>query len=124
MKDSESSALLRGGKLITCILPDDGNCEQLLLGLLHDKKIARVQVLSCMGMGSLICANAKFGTSPDTFVAKLVRVVVSKAEAGELFDYICEKANIGREGGGLVQQSALAEFTPYLLPADVSEEEA
>ena len=50
-------------------------------------------------------------------------LVVPEAEADALFEFICEKANIDREGGGVVLQHALVTATPFALPEGVAEEE-
>ena len=122
MDASSESAPNQPSKLITCILPDDGCHRELLEALHHEKKIPQAAVLSCLGMSSLADANIKPGTLPDTFMARLVTVVVPESEADVLFDYIYEKARVGRDGGGAVLQSELATSTPYSLPEDVADE--
>ncbi len=123
MQDPCVSAPCEPGKLITCILPDDGSHKALLEALHQEKNITRAECFSCLGMSSLADANIKPGTLPDTFMARLVTVVVPESEADVLFAYIYEKARVGREGGGAVLQSALPASTPYSLPEDVAEEE-
>ncbi len=123
MQDSSESAPREASKLITCLLPDDGSHKTLLEALRHEKKITRAEVVSCLAMGSVADAKVKPGTLPDAFLAKLVRVVVPEAEADALFEYIYEKARVGRDGGGLVLQNALVTSTPFALPEGVAEEE-
>ncbi len=123
MQDSSKSAPREVSKLITCVLPDDGSHKALLEALHHEKQVTRAEVISCLAMGSMANANAKPGTRPDTFLARLVRVVAPEAEADALFEYIYEKACIGREGGGMVLQNALVTSTPFALPEGVAEEE-
>jgi len=48
-----------------------------------------------------------------------VDVVVPEEEADELYDYIYEKAQIGRLQGGAIWLRSLAMATPFALPADV-----
>ncbi len=123
MQNPSESAPRGPGKLITCIMPDDGSHRALREALHQERNITRIESTSCLGMSSLADANIKPGTLPDTFMARLVTVVVPESEADDLFDFIYEKARIGRDGGGAVLQNALTNLTPYSLPEDVAEEE-
>ena len=123
MPDINEPVPHQASKLITCILPDDGSHKTLLEALYHEKKITRAEVVSCLGMSSLAGANIKPGTLPDTFMARMVTVVVPASEADTLFEFIYEKAGVGREGGGAVLQTALNTATPFALPEGVAEEE-
>ena len=122
MQDVRETAPRETAKLINCILPDDGSHKELMDALYHEKKITRVEVISCLGMSSLADANIKPGTLPDTFMARLVTVVVPETEADDLFAFIYEKARVGRDGGGVVFQIALTTSTPFPLPEGVAEE--
>lgn len=123
MKDSSESAPREATKLITCVLPDDGSHKALLKALHHERQITRAEGVSCLAMGDLSNAKVKPGTLPDRYLARLVRVVVPEAEADALFEYIYEKARIGRDGGGVIMQNALVTSTPFTLPESVAEEE-
>ncbi len=59
---------------------------------------------------------------PDVSMARIVTVIVPAADADALFEFIYETAGVGRDGGGIVVQSALAAATPFALPEGVAEE--
>ena len=109
-------------KLICCVLPDDGSHRKLLEGLWQEQQIIRAEVLNCLGMDVLADAKVKPGTLPDAYLVRLVRVVVSANEADACFEYIHDKAGIGRSGNGVIFQSALHAATPYALPEGVKRE--
>jgi nitrogen regulatory protein PII len=60
---------------------------------------------------------------PEPILARKVEVVVPEAAADDLYDYIFEKARIGRPQGGVIWLGALYLASPFLLPADVPLEE-
>ena len=124
MQDSNQSAPREAGKLITCMMPDDGSHKALLDALYHEKQITRADVVSCLAVSDLADANVKPGTIPDAFMARLVRIVVPETEADALFEFIYEKGRVGRDGGGVVFQQALASATPFALPEGVAEEKS
>ena len=110
-------------KLITCILPDDGTEKKLIRALRDEKQITRANSASCMGIAILADARPKFGELPKPTLIRKVDVVVAEAEADELYDYIYEKAHIGRPQGGSIWLSALSLASPFALPGDVPLEE-
>ena len=110
-------------KLITCILPDDGTEKKLIRALRDEKQITRANSASCMGIAILADAKPKFGELPKPTLIRKVDVVVAEAEADELYDYIYEKAHIGRPQGGSIWLSALSLASPFALPGDVPVEE-
>jgi hypothetical protein len=124
MQDSTKSAPREASKLIVCMMPDDGSHKALLKALRHEKQITRADVVSCLAVSSLADANIKPGTLPDAFMARLVSVVVPEAEADAMFEFIYEKGRLGRDGGGVVFQHALATATPFTLPEGVAEEKS
>ena len=50
-------------------------------------------------------------------------MIVDRADADTLFDYICAKSHIDRPGGGMVTMERLVGATPFALPAGVPNEE-
>ncbi len=123
MQEPIRSAPLEDSKLITCVLPDDGSHKALLEALRQELNINKAEVVSSLAMGESVEANANPGTVPGTYMARTVRVVVPAAEADALFEFICDKARISRDGGGVVFQNALATSTPFALPEGVAEEQ-
>ncbi len=106
-------------KLITCVLPNDGT-EKILIRALHDEKqIIRANSKNCLGMAGYTDALTKFGELPEPAIMKKVDVVVPEADADELFDYIFEKARIGRLRGGAIWMGPLTLASPFSLPGDV-----
>ena len=111
-------------KIITCVLPDDGTEKKLLRALRDEKQITRANSISCLGMAVLADARTKFGQLPEPRLVRKVDVVVPEEEADELYDYIYQKAQIGRLQGGAIWLHTLTVASPFVLPADVHAEEA
>jgi len=72
-----------------------------------------------MGVAVLADAKTRFGKLPEPYLVRRVDVVVPSADADALYDYIYEKANIGRPRGGAIWLSALNQASPFILPDDV-----
>lgn len=109
-------------KLISCVLPDDGTDKQLMRALRDEKQITRASSTSCMGLAVLADAKTKFGELPQPTLVRLVEVVVPSTDADALYDYIYEKANIGRPQGGAIFMGALYLASPFALPPDLPTE--
>ncbi len=105
-------------------LPDDGTEKKLIRALRDEKQIMRANSISCLGMAVLAEIKTKFGELPKPVLVKKVDVVVPEADADELYDYIYEKANIGRPEGGVIWLAALTVASSFALPADVPVEKA
>ncbi|MFT5699219.1 MAG: nitrogen regulatory protein PII [Desulforhopalus sp.] len=106
-------------KLISCILRDDGTDKKLMRALRDDKKITRANSTSCMGLEGATEAKTKFGELPQPILMRKVDVVVTEAEADSLYDYIYEKARIGRPQGGAIWLNDLTLVSPFTLPENV-----
>ncbi len=111
-------------KLITCVLPDDGTEKKLFRALRDEKHIIRANSVSCLGLAEPAEARTKFGKLPEPTLMRKIDVVVPEDKADELYDYIYEKANIGRPLGGAIWQAALTLTSPFALPQDVPVEES
>jgi len=121
---AEKSVPREACKLISCVLPDDGTEKKLIRALRDEKQITRANSISCMGMAVLADARTKFGELPEPILVRKVDVVVPEEKADDLYDYIYEKAHIGRPEGGAIWLGALTLVSPFVLPADVPVEKS
>jgi hypothetical protein len=120
---TDSAAPREACKLISCVLPDDGTEKKLIRALRDEKQITRANSMSCLGMAVLADARTKFGELPEPTLVRKVDVVVPEADADDLYDYIYEKARIGRPQGGAIWMRALTLSSPFALPEGVPAEE-
>lgn len=114
-------AFIGGGKLITCILADNGADVELLKALRAEKGIVAASSLACRGMGA---GGVRLGRRrrPRAEPVRLVSVVVPEERADEIFEFIYVQVDIEGIGGGLIYQSPLRLFTPFALPEGVEDE--
>jgi hypothetical protein len=109
-------------RLISCILPDDGTERRLLRWLRDEKGVTRANSVYCRTHSVLTEATARRGKLPVPSLARLVTIVVEAEDADALFDLVYEKADMHRPGGGCLTMAPLTFATPFVLPADVPNE--
>ncbi len=110
-------------KLISAVTPDDGT-DLSLMRLLREKKgVVSASSRACLTVSVLAVAQAKPGKLPEPSLSRVTEILVPEAQADELFELLCEHAQIKRSGGGLVFLRPAPFCTPYTLPQGLPEEE-
>ena len=110
-------------RLITCIVPNDGTDRILLRALRADMQIIRASSQSVSGMAILAGVKTRHGVLPKNVMVRMLNVIVDENQADNVFDYIYDKAKIGRPGGGVVSMSKSLTATSYSLSEGVPDEE-
>jgi nitrogen regulatory protein PII len=109
-------------KIITCILPDDGQDMALLKALRREKGIISANTFQCRGFGLQLRRKYKWKRQVAGYSVRVVTVVVKEDQADDLFEYIYYQVNFDHPCPGLIYQANLMAATPYTLPAGVLEE--
>ena len=94
----------------------------LIRTLRKEKGIFGADSVACRGIAALREFKTKKGHLPQSTLVRMLNFVVSVTEAETLFEFIYEKAGIGRPGGGMLFMGKPIESTPFSLPKDVLEE--
>lgn len=102
--------ILTDKKLITCIIPK-GKAIEVVRSLHEEKGLNTANVSSGRGRGVV---------EPPGFTGwyevDIITVAVSQDEADEIFQFIYEKADVGRAHGGIIYQGVLTSSTHFTLP--------
>lgn len=119
-----TDTIATAGKLICCVLPDDGTHKRILIELRERFGIVRAGSTTCRGIGALHAVKAKQGKLPEAELVKQLYAVCSEEEADKVFDFIFRAARLDKPGRGSVWQQSVSGCTPYQLPANVADEYA
>jgi nitrogen regulatory protein PII len=114
---------LEPATMIECELPDDGTDIKIMHQLRKEKNVTRAVSTACRGVDNLQTAKTRLGKLPQAALYQVLTIIVTEAEASDVFDFVCNKAQIGQPGRGTVFQSKLLGATRYVMPDDVPEEE-
>ena len=111
------------GKVIYCILPDDGTDKRILTELRKKKGVVRAGSATRRGIGALITVKTKRGRLPEPELVKQVHVICSEEEADGVFEFLFWSAEVDKPGRGFIWQQSALGCIPYELPSDEPDEE-
>ena len=114
---------LEPAKMIVCALPDDGTDIKIMHQLRKEKNVTRAVSTACRSLDNLQTAKTRLGKLPQATLYQVLTIIVTEAEADDVFDFVCDKAQIGEPGRGTLLQTNLLGATCYVIPDDVPEEE-
>jgi len=109
--------------MMVCMLPDDGTDIKIMHQLRKEKDINRVESIACRGVHNLQAAKTRLGRLPEPTLYRILTIIVTEAEADDVFDFVYDIAQLGQPGRGALVQIPLLGATRYVMPEDVAEEE-
>lgn len=109
--------------MIVCMLPDDGTDIEIMRQLRKEKDVTRAESIACRGVNNLQATKTRRGNLPEPALYRILTIIVTEAEADDVFDFVHEKAQIGKPGRGIQMQTTILGATRYVMPDDVAEEE-
>jgi hypothetical protein len=110
------------GKLIQCVVPDDGTDKRVLETLRDRMGIVAGHSMSCRSVAMVVDVETRRGRLPPSQLARLIQIVTTEDQADAVFDLVFETAGLERPGRGIVFQGSLLGQTTYELPGDVPDE--
>jgi hypothetical protein len=110
------------GKLIQCVVPDDGTDKRVLETLRDRMGIVAGHSMSCRSVAMVVDVEIRRGRLPPSLLAWLILIVTTADPADAAFDLVFETAGLERPGRGIVFQGPLLGQTTYELPGDVADE--
>ena len=108
--------------MIVCMLPDDGTDIKILHRLKKEKDIIRAESVACRGIYNLQTVKSRLGKLPESALYRVLTIIVTEAEADDVFDFVHEKAQIGQPGRGMLTQTTILGATQHTMPNDIPEE--
>jgi hypothetical protein len=112
------------GKVIYCVVPDDGTDKRVLVELRRKHGVIRAGSVVCRGVGVLAEAKTKRGKLPEPHLVRQLFVICDEDQADEIFEFIFWTANVDKPRRGVMWQQPLIGGTPYSLPEGIPDEQA
>ena len=121
-KNNNPPARLEPAKMIVCMLPDDGTDLKIMHRLRKEKYVTRAVSAACRGVDNLQTARTRLGKLPEPLLGRILTVIVSRAEADDVFELVYGIVQVDQPGRGALVQITLSGASSYVLPDDVPEE--
>ena len=102
----------KSSKVITCVLPKGAG--KPLVEAIHNYGVTTANMH--FARGSDVGDPIDRSGVPAPIQKEIVTVVVPKADAEKMFDYVIEHGQINRPGGGVVYTADLRKSVPFVLP--------